>query len=140
MLMMADVAELLPYADDTPVKVVKNELKYEWPSVMLFAPHKCQTLTPEYIDDEKNSPTTFEWAASVGELPREWNHLVGYDKPGPAKLAHYTQGIPGLLECRDCEYSREWHAELQAANETVSWLEIMGNSVHVEPVLTRLKR
>ena len=144
MLVLGDVSELFEMHNEDPVSVVKFEgdLKFERPSVMLFNNWKCQNLTPEWIDNKENQPYNMEeWADSVGSLPQEWNHLVGYDVPRPdAKLVHYTQGVPGYKECRDCEYAQEWFDEKAIAFDTeVSWIEIMGNSKHMPHVLNRLK-
>lgn len=138
MLCLGDFAELEKYAEH-PVSVVKNELRFEWPSLMVFNCGRCIKLTPELV--EKGDPFSFSWADSVGVLPSEFNHLVGYDKPRPdAKVVHYTQGIPCFPETKDCEYAKEWMDELKHMNSTVSWEKIMGNSVHKEPVLRRLGR
>jgi hypothetical protein len=75
----------------------------------------------------------------VGGLPKEWNHLVGYDPPNKdAKLIHFTQGIPIFPETKDSEFATEWLAEYESMKGTVSWEEIMGRSVHKESVLKRL--
>lgn len=142
MLCLGDIHELFAWAESAPlasVYVVKNAQRFEWPSAMLFNNAMCRDLTPEYINNPDTKPQSFEWAASVGELPPEWNHCVGYDEPKPAKLVHYTQGIPIWKEVQDCDYAGEWLAEHEAANSTVSWFELMGASVHAEPVLTRLQ-
>ena len=143
MLVLGDVAEL-PATSAVSVVNHQGPLAYERPSVMVFdcGYSACEMLTPEYI--ENNEPQTFEWAGGyVGELPREWNFLVGYNKwwssaaPHP-KLAHYTQGIPAYKECRNCDFAQEWFDEYQDMKSHCSWIEIMGNSVHAEPVLKRL--
>jgi lipopolysaccharide biosynthesis glycosyltransferase len=128
------------YAELPAVWVVKNKkVRFEWPSVMYFNNWKCNQLTLEYI--ETGSPQTFEWARKVGELPQEWNHCVGYDEPNDeAKIVHFTQGIPCWPETRDCEYADKWNEEFQHTNGTVSWADLMGNSVHAKPVLERLQR
>lgn len=137
MIVLDDVCKLFDLYDESyAVQVVKNQLKFEWPSLMLFNNEKCRDLTIDMI--ETGNPFSFAWG-DVGELPAEWNHLVGYDKPREdAKLVHFTQGIPVFPEVEDCEYAQEWKAEHQAMNSTVSWKEIMGGSVHAEPVLRRL--
>lgn len=136
MLCLGDVAELFELAEPYPsVCVSKNKLRFEWPSVMVFNNYQCSKLTPAYIDDPKTKPQTFEWANMVGELPGQWNHLVGYDEPNPnAKLVHFTAGIPCWPETKDCEFSQEWHQEARLANSSVSWEELMGPSVHVNRV------
>lgn len=141
MLCLGDIAELLEHCDETPLKVVKNKQKFEWPSLMLFNCEACDTLTPERVDDPKAAPELLKWADSIGDLPAEWNHCVGYDEPlENAKLVHFTQGIPFFAECRDVEYAKAWRDEFQAVTgATVSWLELMGPSRHLQPVLDRLK-
>jgi hypothetical protein len=47
----------------------------------------------------------------IGELPREWNHLVGEYDPNPdAKIVHHTLGGPWFNETKDAEYAHEWFA------------------------------
>lgn len=139
MLVLGDINDLFSLADDRySVMVVKNpQLRFEWPSLMLFNNKKCQNLTPEWIDNPQNAPQTLEWG-EVGELPSEWNHCVGYDAPrSDAKLVHYTQGIPCFPEVSDSEYKKEWMDDLAMCNGTVTWSELMGRSVHAKPVLKR---
>jgi len=137
MIMLEDVGKLFAlYDEQYSVQVVKNSLKFEWPSMMLFNCEKCSELTIDFIENQ--NPFAFTWG-DVGELPSEWNHLVGYDaQRTDAKLVHFTQGIPVFPEVEDCEYSEEWKVEHRAMNSTVSWKEIMGESVHAEPVIRRL--
>ncbi|HZD12001.1 MAG TPA: glycosyltransferase, partial [Candidatus Binatus sp.] len=93
MIVLADISELFDLFDEQySVQVVQNKLKFEWPSMMLFNCAKCERLTPEFV--QNGEPFAFEWG-SVGNLPSQWNHLVGYDEPrGEAKIVHFTQGIP----------------------------------------------
>lgn len=145
MLVLGDVAELFSLHNEEAVSVVHfdNGLFFERPSAMLFNCEQCRDLTPEYIDDEKNSPQSFDWAATVGDLPPEWNYLVGYshlsEMKERIKLLHFTQGIPAYKECRDSEFASHWFEEKDEMLNHVSWLEIMGGSVHATPVLNRLK-
>jgi len=132
MLVLGDIADLFALKDDTAVQVVKNREKFEWPSMMLFDCSQCWKLTPESIEYADNLFKMEEWA-QVGELPREWNHCVGYDPPrSDAQLVHYTQGVPVWEETAGCEYAQEWHNERKAMMFTVSFQELMGHSVHVE--------
>lgn len=105
---------------------------FERNAVMLFNCEKCTKLTPEWIDDGENAPNKLmEWAQSIGELDRSWNHLVGYDVPNSAaNLVHFTMGIPCHPETKGDEFGDEWRAAHRQMNGTVSWLEIMGRSVH----------
>ena len=140
---LADVVELLAYPMADPsaaVYVVKNVRRFEWPSVMLFNNELCKTLTPEYVDDTANGLFDFKWAERVGELPSAWNHLANYDPPrADAKLVHFTQGIPCWPETKDSEYAEQWFEGFNNARATVSFKDLMGNSVHAKPVYERLK-
>lgn len=141
MLVLGDIAEIFACAkDEYAVMVVKNKQRFEWPSLMLFNCAKCKVLTPDYVE-RYGSPQDFGWAnGQVGELPSDWNHCVNYDTPGPAKLAHYTQGVPIWFETKDCEYGQEWMDELKDMERICAWAEIMVTSVHAKPVIERLLR
>jgi hypothetical protein len=79
------------------------------------------------------------WASSVGTLPEEWNHCVGYDDPrNDAKLVHFTQGVPFFLDTEGTEYVDEWRSELEASVHAESWESLMGNSVHAKHIRARL--
>lgn len=149
-LVLGDVAELFAMADEQyAVQVVKHttadlepgtKLKFEWASVMLF---NCghpdnAVLTPAHIETAENLHT-ISWTQAIGDLPAEWNHLVGYDNPKAAKLVHYTQGTPAYPEAR-LEYVNEWDADARKAYSTVPWVKLMGTSVHARPVVNRLQR
>lgn len=135
-LVLADITELFAFADDRyALMVSKNPRKFEWGSLILFnCEHSAnKALTPEYVDDPKTNPFKFPWLAEnlIGDLPREWNHLVGYDEPrGDAKIVHYTMGIPPFEETKMCEYSEHWHRAHKLTNSTAPWVHLMGNSVH----------
>jgi hypothetical protein len=131
MIVLDDIKELFDLADDRyAVQVVKAKDRFEWPSMMLFNCAKCTRLTPEFI--ENSNPQELTWG-EVGELPKEWNHCVGYDAPNPdAKLIHYTMGIPAFKEVQHLERADDWKQEIRAANSTVSYDELMGKSVHAQ--------
>lgn len=138
MLCLGNVHELAGYVDgSSDVYVVKNKERFEWPSLMVFDNEKCSTLTPEFVDDPQHNMFDFGWADSIGELPPEWNHCVGYDEPKEAKLVHYTMGIPHFEETRDCEYSKEWWDEYHSMTRGCSWLALMAKSVHAKKILPR---
>ena len=134
MLMLDDIATLWAMRDERyAVMVVKHEhtpretvkflgepqTKYEkknWSSVMLFNNARCTALTPEYVNTASGLELhQFKWLedeALIGELPKRWNHLVGYDAPrADAALVHYTLGGPYFPEYAGCEYAGEWRAE-----------------------------
>ena len=137
MLVMDDIARLWTLRDDRyAVQVVKHlhvpredvkflgekQTRYEkknWSSVMLMNCARCTALTPEYVNTATGLELhQFKWLESdalIGELPHEWNHLVGYDAPASrVSLAHFTIGGPYFSEYRECEYAREWFAERDA--------------------------
>lgn len=140
-LCRTDINHLFAYHLAYPehaVFVSKNAKRFEWPSLMVFNNRLCKELTPAYV--EANPCFDFAWASSIGDLPAEWNHLVGYDAPNQeAGMVHFTQGVPCWPETKDCEFSAEW---AQAAKETISSTDfktLMGNSVHAKHVYDRLK-
>ena len=133
MMLRTDITQLFKLADPTKaVMVVKHDyipstqLKYlntkqylyprkNWSSLILFNNELCHELTPNYIN---NAPAMdlhqFKWVDddSIGELPNEWNHLVGENEPNPnAKNIHWTLGGPYFKECYKVEYSEEWFKE-----------------------------
>lgn len=136
MLMLDDISKLYDLRDARyAVMVVKhrhvpreqtkflnepqsNYAKKNWSSVMLFNNARCHALTPAYVRTASGLELhQFQWLPderSIGELPSEWNHLVGCDQPRRAmSLVHYTLGGPYFDEYRDCEYAEEWFAERQ---------------------------
>ena len=133
MLVRGDIAELFDLADDKyAVMISKNELRFEWASAMLFNCAKCKILTPDYIEKAEGLHI-INWVKEeeIGELPGEWNHLVGYDKPRDnPKLIHFTQGIPCFPETDDCEHANPWRKEAQFAVSARSWVSLMGTSAH----------
>lgn len=58
----------------------------------------------------------------IGELPKDWNHLVSEYEPNPnAKLAHFTIGIPPFYP--SCEFASEWWNDLKAMTHHEHWDE-----------------
>jgi lipopolysaccharide biosynthesis glycosyltransferase len=134
MLVLDDIAKLWALRDERyAVQVVKHvhvpkeevkflgavQTKYEkknWSSVMLMNCARCTPLTPDYVNRASGLELhQFKWLEGdplIGELPRAWNHLVGYDAPRrDASLVHYTIGGPYFKEYADCEYAAEWWEE-----------------------------
>ena len=141
-LVLDDVADLFELADERyAMMVVKSSMRFEWTSVALFNCAKCLMLTPRFIEETKRL-LTLDWLPEeeIGELPAEWNHLVGYDKPrADAKLVHFTQGVPCFPEVKGCEYAKEWHQVFRSMVTSEPWETIMGRSVHAAPVRERLQ-
>lgn len=136
MLLLDDINKLFEMADDKyAVMVSKNEHTFEWASAMLFncAHPENKVLKPDYIEFAEKLHQ-IHWVrdkSAIGDLPREWNHLVGYDAPrDDAKLVHYTQGVPFYPETKESEYGEQWRHELKMLSSSMPWVSLMGNSVH----------
>lgn len=140
MLVTGDIWELAEYAN-APVSVAKHAERFEWPAVMVFRNEDCKTLTPEYVQNEENKLFDFAWTPDIGKLPDKWHYVVGYDAPrGDAELWHFTKGIPEHPECRNCHGAEVWKAYKEEMLGTVSWLELLGRSVHANSVLEELMK
>jgi hypothetical protein len=142
MLCLADIAELAARIDrqlDKAVLVCKHDYvprterkfldqvqtKYprkNWSSVMAFNNARCRALTPRYVNSAPGLELhRFNWTedASIGEIPLEWNWLVGeYERNPKAKIVHYTLGGPYFDATRDCDYAAEWFAEFESMRHT----------------------
>jgi hypothetical protein len=141
MLVQGDIAELFDMADDSAIMVVKSASRFEWASLMLF---NCghpdnRRLTPEFIEKAEGLHG-INWTDKIGTLPAEWNHLVMYDAPKPAKLLHYTAGMPCYPETKNLGYADEWLGELKQLTTIAPWVTLMGRSVHAKPVMERLEQ
>ena len=131
MLMFEDIAELWRMRDDSKaIQVCKHDYtpktdtkflgqvqtkypKKNWSSFMLMNCKKCTTLTPDYVNKASGLELhQFKWLESeelIGELPLEWNWLVGeYDYKEDVKNVHYTEGGPWFEDYRECDYSKDW--------------------------------
>jgi hypothetical protein len=140
MLCRADIAELASLAqgaDDKAVLVCKHNYtpgptrkflnqvqtvypRKNWSSVMLFNNARCSALTAQYVNSAPGLDLQrFVWLedARIGELPLEWNWLVGEYKHNPAaKIVHFTIGGPYFDEYRGCDYAEEWFEEHRRMN------------------------
>lgn len=132
MLCLADIAELWKmrdyrYAvqcvqhDYTPKSIIKmrgNEQaaypKKNWSSLMLMNFAKCVNLTPSKVSTASGAYLhQFKWVdheCEIGDLPVEWNHLVGeYELPEKTpKMLHWTLGGPWWPEFQATEYAKQW--------------------------------
>jgi len=131
MLMKADVSELWRLRDDRyAVQVCKHDYtpkektkflgqtqtaypKKNWSSVMLMNCKKCTQLTPNYVNRASGLELhQYKWLEGdhlIGELPLEWNWLVGeYEHKEDVKNVHYTKGGPWFEEYKNCDYSQDW--------------------------------
>lgn len=155
MLLMADVAELWGMRDSIyDVLVVKHEystkhpVKYlgqpnidypckNWSSVMLMncGNFPWRKITPEYISKATGQHLhRFEFLKPdrIGDLPREWNHLVSeYEENPGAKLAHYTVGIPAWKRYANAEHAQSWRAAHKSMNHAEAWEDVPDDTVRV---------
>lgn len=144
MLVRCDIAEVFEYAqggydvhvvkhDYTPKNKIKflgneqhNYPKKNWSSVMLFNCYTspCKRLTAESVGRESGACLhRFEWTTEdrIGELPKEYNHLVGEYDPNPdAKIVHFTLGTPCFEGYENQEYAKEWYDMLREVNSSAS--------------------
>jgi len=139
MLMRADIAELAALADPLKaVQVVKHDYKTRhprkyigtgleadnrsyprknWSSAIIWncAHYANRFLTPENVA-EATGADLHRFAhlpdSLIGDLPAEWNCLIGeQDQPDP-KIAHFTLGIPAMHHYQDCQFASEWRGVL----------------------------
>jgi lipopolysaccharide biosynthesis glycosyltransferase len=121
------------YSTKHPTKYLgqRNE-DYErknWSSVMLMdcANYPMRKLTPEYVAKSTGRHLhRFEFLKDdrIGDLPKEWNWLVGEYGPNPeAKLVHFTIGTPCWPAYKTWDYADEWRAELKKVNHYEPWEE-----------------
>lgn len=137
MLFLDDIAKLWALRDESKaVMVVKHDYKTRhklksvgtalearnedyprknWSSMVLWncGHPRNRIVTREFAESAGGRALhRFEWLSDeeIGELPKEWNWLVGeYDFNPEAKLVHYTLGAPCFDFYRRCDYSEEWH-------------------------------
>lgn len=140
MIVKGDIAELFEMRGVfAAVHVVKHDYKTKqstkylgnknedyprknWSSVMLWNCGHLQNrkLTVDYVKNATGAQLhRFEHIEDrfIGELPKEWNHLVGeYEEAKDAKLLHFTLGTPCFADYADCDNSQDWHQERQIMN------------------------
>ena len=100
-----------------------------------------RALRPSYVKLEKGDALhQFKWLddSLLGELPREWNWLVGeYPHNPAAKLAHFTLGIPGFTHYKDCDYADEWRAAHARASAGLQQVPAVAGGVAPAPARIR---
>ena len=139
MLMFEDISKLWRMRDDSKaIQVCKHDYipkeskkflgqvqtKYEkknWSSFMLMNCKKCTTLTPDYVNKASGLELhQFKWLEGdhlIGDLPLEWNWLVGeYEYKEDVNNVHYTKGGPWFDEYAKCDYSNDWFRNLEESN------------------------
>ena len=98
----------------TPMEAAnRNYPRKNWSSLILWncANPINKVLTPEYVNaNDGTFLHRFGWLTDtqIGELPKEWNVLVGEEQNPNAKIAHYTLGIPEFDHYNNCDFSKQW--------------------------------
>ena len=131
MLMYSDIGELWRLRDDRyAVQVCKHDYtprtntkflgqtqtaypKKNWSSFMLMNCKKCTQLTPNYVNRASGLELhQFKWLESedlIGELPLEWNWLVGeYEYKEEVENIHFTEGGPWFDDYKNVDYADDW--------------------------------
>lgn len=131
----AAVDHIVGEFDDVWIVPHEGEYEYERTSVMLLNCASLKHMTPEWLNAKPSGLHRLEWADRIGHLPKEWNHLVGYDEPNPdAKIAHFTQGLPYNPEITGCEFSAEYQEVMNRALSFQPWQALMAGSKHAMEV------
>src|ERR1700686_1025105 len=81
------------------------------PSNLRLTPHVVNTLSGQTLH-------AFSWLldSQIGELPRDWNYLVGVNEPrsiGHIRALHYTLGTPEFEKHQNDPYAHLWNGEHQ---------------------------
>lgn len=93
-------------------------LRKNWSSVALFnCDHPAnKLLTVEMINTLPGRDLhAFCWLEDreIGELPAEWNHLVGHTQSNEEpSLVHFTDGLPYMPGYESVPFAEEWRAAL----------------------------
>lgn len=143
MLWLDDPAKLFDLADERFAVMVVKRSDYQpdeaikmddqaqtsyprknWSSVVLWNRfHKAsEKLTLEMVNELPGRDLhRFCWldGDEIGELPREWNHLVGVDSDDTEpKLLHFTLGIPTMPGHAGGPWADVWRSELAMLDAT----------------------
>ena len=144
MVALKDIWKLQTFADPSKaVQVVKHDHKpsstvkmdgakqtsygrKNWSSLMLInCDHPAmQRLSLDDVNNRRGIELhQFYWLhdSEIGELPREWNWLVGeQEKPESPAIAHFTNGGPFIHNWEPREHDQIWLDEASML-EGVKW-------------------
>lgn len=108
--------------DHTPKEDVKMDgvlqtryLRKNWSSFMYMNTAKCRSLTPFQVNNATGAALhAFTWTMDdlIGELPKTWNFLAGYDDPAECDPlnVHFTLGTPDMDHAPATPWDAEWWA------------------------------
>jgi lipopolysaccharide biosynthesis glycosyltransferase len=76
----------------------------EHPSNRKLTIETINNCNPSYLHQ-------FKWLSDdeIGEVPVEWNWLVGWNSDSIPKAIHYTEGGPWILGNSNCDYGEVWN-------------------------------
>lgn len=138
MMFRADIAELfsvvndnyamlcvqhenLPYEDKKMFGLKQTYYKRKnWSSLMLMNTARCNTLTLYAVNNWTGEALhAIKWLPDnlIGNIPVEWNYLVGQTDPSKVKYpknVHFTLGTPDMPECAEVPYAVEWFSYVAA--------------------------
>ena len=133
-LWKCDPTEMIKYLGNKSIAVVKHEdidvkqtkmdgivnkqyPRKNWSSLIIYNCSKLKYLQKEYLDTASAAELhELRWVDDneIAEIPRSYNHLVGYyKKHNKIKALHYTLGGPWFKEYENGELSEEWHKVLK---------------------------
>ena len=108
----------LPFGEnyeDTLSQILTDNIGEPKTMKEVYAPFKY--LQKEYLDTASAAELhELRWVDDneIAEIPRSYNHLVGYyKKHNKIKALHYTLGGPWFKEYENGELSEEWHKVLK---------------------------
>lgn len=147
MLCLGDISEVFAYGVHAGLAAyaMTEQKPFEWASMILF---NCEhpsnkKLSLSHVENpEVRDLHKIGWLKpeEIGHLPKEWNVCVGYEDnpPADAKLVHFTQGVPHWWETEGGPYAQAWTNYRDNILFAEPWVQLMGPSVHAEPVIKRL--
>lgn len=118
-----------------------------WSSLMLFncAHPSCKNLDLKTVNEQTPAYLhRMQWCNDneIGEIPYQYNYLLGYYFTDDAKVIHYTEGGPwhnewynGALpnECINLKYGNEWLHYLKNDEGKNLLLELNGEKIDLDP-------
>ena len=117
------------YKTKYPIKYLGNKNedypRKNWSSVILWNCNnfRNRVLTPDTVAKSTGSYLhQFKWLEDdmIGDLPRDWNHLVREENEREVRLNHYTIDLPAFNEYNDgSKESSEWWNEYKKATRPV---------------------
>ena len=98
---------------ETKMDGVENKQypRKNWSSLIVFNCDKLKHMTKEYVDKATASHLhELKWVddTQIGNVPDNYNVLVGTHDTSGARALHYTNGGPWFEEYKNAEKSLDW--------------------------------